>query len=54
MQNDEDLGCDGPVVQVRDVSFKDELKGTDWADLILVLTIQALEHVFLFQTEATN
>ena len=47
VQNDKDLSCDGPVVQVRDMSFKDELEGTDWADLILVFTIQALEHVYL-------
>ena len=39
MKNDENFCRDGPVVQVWDVAFQDELEGAYGADLVLMLPI---------------
>ena len=45
VQYNEYFGCNGPVVQVRNVSLEDELKGTDRADLILMFAIETLQQI---------
>ena len=49
MQNDEDFGCNAPVVQVGNVAFEDELQGTNRANLVLMLTIQTFEQIYAAQ-----
>ena len=39
----ENLHIDGPVVQVRDVSFQDKLERSDRRDLLLMLAVKSLE-----------
>ena len=46
MQNNEDFGCDAPVIQVGNVTFKDELQGANWANLVLMLTIQTFKQIY--------
>ena len=43
MENDEDLGVDCPVVQVRDVALEHEFEGGQGRNLVFVLAIEALE-----------
>jgi hypothetical protein len=45
VQDDEHLGGDGPVVEVRDVALQDELEGADRADLVLVLAVETLQKI---------
>ena len=46
MQNNEHFGCDAPVVQVGNVTFKNELEGAYWANLVLMLTIQTFKQIY--------
>ena len=45
VQNDEHFRRDRPVVQVRDVTLKDELQCADRTHLVLVLAVQTLEQI---------
>ena len=54
VQDDEDLGGDGPVVQIGNVALQNELEGADRADLILVLSIETLKQVYSLQAEKMN
>ena len=40
----------GPVVQVADVTFKDELECSKWAYLILVFSIQTFQEIFISES----
>ena len=46
MQNDENFGCDAPVVQVGNMTFKDELQCAYRANLILMLAIQTFKQIY--------
>lgn len=46
MQNDEHFGCDAPVVQVGNMTFKDELQCAYWANLILMFAIQTFKQIY--------
>lgn len=45
VQNNKHLRSDGPVVQVGDVAFKDELKCANGTHLVLVLSIQTFQQI---------
>ena len=46
VQDDEHFRCDTPVVQVRDVSFQDELECANRAYLVFVLSIEAFKQIY--------
>lgn len=54
MQNNEDFGCDAPVIQVGNVTFKDELQGANWANLVLMLTIQTFKQIYAAKLETDS
>lgn len=45
VKDDEDLGSDGPIVEVGNVALKDELQRAQSTHMVFVFTVHALEHV---------
>ena len=43
VQNDKHFRRDGPIVQVGDVAFQDELESANWTDLVFVFSMQAFK-----------
>lgn len=43
MQHNKNFGCDSPVVQVGNVTFENEFKGANRANLVFMLTIETFE-----------
>ena len=47
VQNDKNFRRDGPIVQIRDVSLKNELKRADRTHLVLMLSVQTLQKIYM-------